>query len=91
MLQDLALKNVGGNSHTHPPFIPQIDDTWVGNGLSAMLLVIWVFRLELNVSELGLALLSFMFAALCFLFNGVHTRNHSKSTCTDLCVLPVPG
>jgi hypothetical protein len=86
MLQDLVLKNVGGNRH--PPFIPLNDGTWVGRRPSAMLLVVWVFRLELNVRELGLALLSFMFAALCAVFNEVHTRNHTRSTCQDLCVVP---
>ena len=86
MLQHLFLKNVGGNSLLL--FIPPNDGTLVGRGLSAMLLVVWGIRLELNVRELGFALVAFMFAVLLFVFNEVHTRNVTRVSCTDICVVP---
>ena len=54
-----------------------------------MLLVIWVVRLELNFSELGLAVITFMFGALVFLFNEMQARKYARSTCTDVCVVPL--
>ena len=52
--------------------------------LYAMLLVIWVVRLELNIRELGCIALTYMFGAIIYLLNEMMSREHSAPMCTEV-------
>ena len=58
---------------------------------SAMLLVVWFVRLEIDLRELCVLLSTCIWGALVWLFDRGCQRTHEGTNCTDLCIAPPNG
>ena len=58
---------------------------------SAMLIVIWVIRLEINLQEIGVFLLTYLTAVLVWLWDQIHQRQCTEVACKSLCIGAPPS
>ena len=56
-----------------------------------MLIVIWVIRLEINLQEIGVFLLTYLTAVLVWLWDQIHQRQYTEVTCKSLCIGAPPS